>query len=83
MISLLSKGLSRVFSNTTVQEHQFFGAQPSLWSTSVWTFLVAMNKKSVQCAIGQQVALSLRRVMWPVGKSRGPWEPITKLDLIE
>ena len=29
-ISLLSKGLSRVFSNTTVQKHQFFGAQFSL-----------------------------------------------------
>ena len=28
-ISLLSKGLSRVFSNTTVQKHQFFGSQPS------------------------------------------------------
>ena len=27
---LLSKGLSRVFSNTTVQKHQFFGAQLSL-----------------------------------------------------
>ena len=29
-ISLQSKGLSRVFSNTTVQQHQFFGAQLSL-----------------------------------------------------
>ena len=29
-ISLQSKGHSRVFSNTTVQKHQFFGAQPSL-----------------------------------------------------
>ena len=29
-ISLQSKGLSRVFSNTTVQKHQFFGAQFSL-----------------------------------------------------
>ena len=29
-ISLKSKGLSRVFSNTTVQKHQFFGAQLSL-----------------------------------------------------
>ena len=29
-ISLLSKGLSRVFSNTTVRKHQFFSAQPSL-----------------------------------------------------
>ena len=33
-ISLQSKGLSRVFSNTTVQKHQFFGTQPSLWSSS-------------------------------------------------
>ena len=33
-ISLQSRGLSRVFSNTTVQKHQFFGAQPSLWSNS-------------------------------------------------
>ena len=32
-IYLQSKGLSRVFSNTTVQS-QFFGAQPSLWSSS-------------------------------------------------
>ena len=33
-ISLQSKGLSRVFSSTTVQKHQFFGAQLSLWSNS-------------------------------------------------
>ena len=33
-ISLQSKGLSRVFSNTTVQKHQFFGAQPSSQSSS-------------------------------------------------
>ena len=32
--SLQSKGLSRVFSNTTVQKHQFFGAQPSSQSNS-------------------------------------------------
>ena len=34
-ISLQSKELSRVFSNTTVQKHQFFGALPSLWSNSL------------------------------------------------
>ena len=34
LISLQSKGLSRVFSNTTVQNHQFFGAQPSSQSNS-------------------------------------------------
>ena len=33
-ISLQSKGLSRVFSNTTVQKHQFFCAQPSSQSNS-------------------------------------------------
>ena len=33
-ISLQSKKLSRVFSNTTVQKHQFFGAQPSSQSNS-------------------------------------------------
>ena len=31
-ISLQSKEVSRVFSNTTVQKHQFFSAQPSFWS---------------------------------------------------
>ena len=34
LISLLSKRLSRVFSGTTIQKHQFFGTQPSLWSNS-------------------------------------------------
>ena len=34
LISLLFKGLSRVFSSTTVQKHQFFGTQSSLWSDS-------------------------------------------------
>ena len=33
LIFLQSKGLSRVFSNTMVQKHQFFGAQLSLWSS--------------------------------------------------
>ena len=40
-ISLLSKGLSRVFSNTTVQKHQFYGAQLSLQSNShIYTWLL-------------------------------------------
>ena len=34
LISLQSKGLSRVFSNTTVLKHQIFGTQLSLWSNS-------------------------------------------------
>ena len=32
LISLESKGLSRVFSHTTAQKHKFFGTQSSLWS---------------------------------------------------
>ena len=34
LISMLSKGRSRVFSSTTIWKHQFFGTQPSLWSNS-------------------------------------------------
>ena len=34
LISLPSKGLSGVFSNTTVRKHQFFDTQPSVWSNS-------------------------------------------------
>ena len=34
LIPLQSKGLWRVFSNTTVQKHQFFGTWSSLWSNS-------------------------------------------------
>ena len=43
-ISLQSKGLSRVFSNTTVQKHQFFGTQLSLWSNShIHTWLLEIG----------------------------------------
>ena len=34
LISLQSKGLLRVISNSTIRKHQFFGTQPSLWSSS-------------------------------------------------
>ena len=34
LVSLLSRGVSRVFSSTIVQKHKFFHAQPSLWSNS-------------------------------------------------
>ena len=40
-ISLLSNGLSRVFSNATFQNNQFFGAQPS--STHIHTWLMGKN----------------------------------------
>ena len=34
LVSLLSKGLSRVFSNTAIWKNQFSGAQPSVWSNT-------------------------------------------------
>ena len=54
LISLPSKGLWRIFCNATVQKHQFFSAQPSIWSNShthtwllekpelltIWTFVI-------------------------------------------
>ena len=36
LISLQSKGLSRIFSSTTVQKHQFFSAKPSLGDDYSW-----------------------------------------------
>ena len=47
LISLQSRGLSRVFSNITVQKHQFFGTQPSLWSNShIHAWLLGKPSKS-------------------------------------
>ena len=44
-ISLQSKGLSRVFSNTTVQKHQFFSTQLSLWSNAhIHTWLLENHR---------------------------------------
>ena len=45
--SLLPKRLSRVFSNTTVQKHQFFSAWPSLWSNShILEKNIALNRRT-------------------------------------
>ena len=52
LISLQSKGIWRVFSNTTFQKHQFFSAQLSLWSNShIHTWLlektVALTRRTI------------------------------------
>ena len=49
LISLQSKRLSRVFSNTTVQKHQFFGVQLSLWSNS-HSYLYMTTGKTIALA---------------------------------
>ena len=47
LISLLSKGLSRAFSSTTIQKHQFFGAQPSLHRDGLWHVPVSLPTHSL------------------------------------
>ena len=63
-IPLQSKGLSRVFSNITVQKYQFFGTQPSLWSKShicTWPL-----EKPQLCKVAQ-TQLLLCRILVTVG----------------
>ena len=44
LISLLSKGLSRVFTSTTVWKYQFFSSQPFLWANShIYTCLMGKS----------------------------------------
>ena len=47
LISLLSKGLLRVFSSTTIQKHQSFSPQSSLWSNSLLlsVYLISHSRK--------------------------------------
>ena len=61
LISLLSKGLSRVFSNTTVQKHQFFGAQLSSQSNShVHTWLLGKTiALTIQAFVSKLMSLLL------------------------
>ena len=67
LISLQSKGLSRVFSNTTVQKHQFFSIQPSLWSNShIHTWLL-------EKALTIQTAHIVNYVTWPFSLAIVPW----------
>ena len=50
-ISLQSKGLSRVFSNTTVQKHQFISAQLSLWSNSHLCTWLLEKHRNLDCLV--------------------------------
>ena len=66
LISLHSKGLSRVFFSTTVQKHQFFGIQPSLWSNS--------NIHTCCCCIASVVSDSVRPHRWMPTRLPSPWD---------
>ena len=66
-ISLQSKGLSRVFSNSTLQKHQFFGAQLSSQSNShihTW-FLITWSQISIPTYVGTCVLhSSITNLRW-------------------
>ena len=62
LISLLSKGLSRVFSGTTIRKHQFFSIQPSFWSDSHIHTDISMGKTlgktlTVWSIVGKEMSL--------------------------
>ena len=77
LISLQSKWLSRVFSNTTVWKHQFFGAQPSLWSNYCIHTWILCN-----CLIWRAVVVKAPyghyAVCPPCPASSGKSPPVTK-----
>ena len=57
-ISFQSKGLSRISYNTTVQKHQFFGAQLSIWSNSYnHTWLLETIALTCQTFVGKVMSL--------------------------
>ena len=64
LISLLSKGLSRVFSNTSVWKHQLFGTQPSLCSnTHIHTWLLGKPELSLCWTfVGKVMSLLFNRL---------------------
>ena len=58
LISLQSKGLSRVFSSTTVRRHQFYGTQPFLLSSShIRTWLLEKPQQWIQTFAGKVMSL--------------------------
>ena len=61
LISLQSKGLSRVFSSTITRKHQFFRAQPSSWSSShIHTWPSGETRALIMCTFVDNVtSLSL------------------------
>ena len=63
LISLWYMGLSRVFSNTTIQKHQFFGPQPSLCSNShIWTWV--LEKPCRCCSVTQSYSTFFDPLDW-------------------
>ena len=74
LISLLSKGLSKVSSSSTDQKHQFFGAQSSLWSNSCIRTWLLIYLSSV-CNLNRFCTCSVQFSRSVVSDSLRPYEP--------
>ena len=74
LISLQSKGLSIIFSSTAFQKHQFFGAQPSLWSNSnICMWLLELSPESLmKLSTGNSAVLFWRYCTITYGFSHNP-----------
>ena len=64
----LLEGLSRVLSNTTVEKHQFFGVQPSLWSQNCCCC----------CCVASVVSDSVQPQRWQPTRLPCPWDSLGK-----
>ena len=62
LISLLSKGLSGVFSSAAIWKHQFFDAQSSLWSNSVKIFVFGFSSGWKFWTINRDLAAPLTAI---------------------
>ena len=63
LISLLSKGLSRVYSSTTARKCQFFGTQPFLWSNPhIHTRLLEKPVLTIQTFVGKVISLLFNKL---------------------
>ena len=59
-ISVQSKGLSKIFSNTAVRKHQFFSVKPSLWANShICTWLLETIALTIWTFVGKVMSLLL------------------------
>ena len=78
LISLQSKELSRVFSNTAVKRHQFFSAQPSLWSNS-HIHISHTFDYTVQLS---HLYITRKTITLTICTSYGIWEKVNNLYLL-
>ena len=83
LISMKSKGLSRVFYNTTIQKHQFFGTQLPLWSNShIHTWLLEKYWKSTSYILyfpTHMYTLMIKLKLWIRHSKKQQWLKIGQL----